>query len=317
MQRKSGWNKTSTLYSLILRQTQHLQFAIIVLGLALPPLAVVPLHLQERIIDEGILHKDTDLIVWLAGAYVLAVVVRSLLKFGVIFFRGWIAEIVSRVLRTAMINAQRKRTSEQARESLGAATSVLAAEVEPLGGFAAEALNTPLIQGGTLLSVFGYMFATEWSLAAIGVVALMLEAIITPILQEKINQLSKQKIQAIRRAEDDVIGASAPVRGETIIKALGEIRLAYYLRLRMNFLKALLKIARNLIDHIADICVIAFGAWLIISGDTELGVIVAFLSALRQVRDPWGELVSFYRRLADAKIKYQLVRSAVSDTPLG
>ena len=31
-------------------------------------------------------------------------------------------------------------------------------EVDPLGEFAAEAINTPLIQGATLVAVIGFMF---------------------------------------------------------------------------------------------------------------------------------------------------------------
>ena len=71
-------------------------------------------------------------------------------------------------------------------------------------------------------------------------------------------------------------------------------------------------IGRNLIDHTADIAVIVMGATLVIRGETEIGVIVAFLSGLREVRGPWGELVSFYRRLADAWVKYALVRRAMN-----
>lgn len=313
VRRVSDWTAGRSLYSLVLRQTLGLQSLIIVLGLALPPLAVLPLHLQERIVDEGIASADFDLVLWLAGLYAAAVGLRSAIKFAVIYLRGWIAEIVARVLRTAMIDAQRHRNAARARESLGAATSVLAAEVEPLGGFSAEALNTPLIQGGTLLGVFGYMFATEAALAVIGLSALGLEAVVTPILQARINRLARRKIEAIRRAEGDVIGATEPAGARLVIASLGEVRESYRLRLRMNVLKATLKIARNLIDHAADIAILCFGAAMVIDGQTEIGVILAFMMALRQIRDPWSELVNFYRRFADARIKYKLVRAAVRD----
>jgi hypothetical protein len=51
---------------------------------------------------------------------------------------------------------------------------------------------------------------------------------------------------------------------------------------------------------------------MVIRGETELGVVVAFLSALRQIQGPWGELLDFYRRLADAQVKYRLVRQAIA-----
>jgi hypothetical protein len=41
-------------------------------------------------------------------------------------------------------------------------------------------------------------------------------------------------------------------------------------------------------------------------------VIVAFLRGLKEIRGPWAELVNFYRRLADARVKYHLVTRAMN-----
>ncbi|MEO1291274.1 MAG: ABC transporter ATP-binding protein [Pseudomonadota bacterium] len=312
MHRTHGWRPSGSLYSLILAQTFRLQILIIVLGLALPPLVVLPLHLQERIIDEAIPAGDIDQLFWYATLFAAAVGLTSAIKFVITFCRGWIAEIVARVLRATLIDAQRSRRPDHAQSALGDVTSVLTAEVDPLGGFAAEALNTPLIQGGTLLGVFGFMLYVEPVLAVIGIVALLAEATITPILQHYINRLTHERITTLRRAGRDMIEAADPEQHEKAVEGLREVRHTYRVRLTMNLLKAALKIARNLIDHAADIAVIVLGALMVIRGETEIGVVVAFLSGLREVRDPWGELVNFYRRLADARVKYRLVARAIS-----
>ncbi|GMG81042.1 hypothetical protein LNKW23_02540 [Paralimibaculum aggregatum] len=315
MQRASSWQRGASLYSLILRQTFPLQGGAVLLGLAIPALAVYPLHLQQQIIDEAIPAGDLALVLTLGGLFLLANVARSALKFSVVYLRGWIAAVVARVLRTALIDAQRRRPEAQARTSLGSVTSVLTGEVQPLGDFAAEAINTPLIQGGTLLGVFGYMLVTDWRLAAIGIASLIAEGVVTPLLQRIINRLTAQRIQTLRKASLDMIDAVDPSHHVLIVHALRLIRQVYTILLRMNFYKALLKVLRNLIDHCADIAIITVGAWLAIRGEIQIGVIVAFLSGLREVRGPWGELVSFYRRLADAGVKYRLLRKAMNGDP--
>lgn len=315
MRRASGWDHDGPLYSLIVRQTFKLQALAILLGLAVPPLVVIPLHIQQRIVDDAVPAGDLELILMLAAAYAAAVVAIGGIKFSIFFVRGWISEIVARILRASLVDAQRRRREAASRKSLGAVTSVLTSEVDPLGGFASEAINTPLIQVGTLLGVFGFMFYTEPALAAIGIVALIVEAIITPILQYYINLLTRKRIKTLRRAGLDMIEATDPLHHSLIIDGLHEIRETYCLRLEMNILKAALKVCRNVINHAADIGVLALGAWMIVNGETQIGVVIAFLSGIREIRSPWSELLNFYRRWADARVKYELVVGAMNDRP--
>lgn len=294
-----------------MRQTARLQTASILLGLLIPPLAVVPLAMQERNIDDAIAAADIRLALVLTAVLGAAVMLGAVLRGVIHYLQGWIVEIVTRVVRISLIAAQRRRPAARAEAELGAVTSVLAAEVEPLGDFAAEAIDTPLIQGGTPVSVFGYMFSTEPRFAAIGVAALLTEALITPVLQHFINLLTAERIVRLRRAGHDIIQAVGPGRRGALVPGLGEIRSSYRLRLRMNALKAALKIARHVIDRAAAAAVLGLGAVMVIRGKTEIGVVVAFLSALRQIQGPWGELLDFYRRLADAQVKYRLVRQAI------
>ncbi len=182
---RSAWARRKTLYSLILGQTIGLQVAVIALGLTLPFLAVIPLDLQATLIDTAIPSGQASEILRVAALYAAVVVVTATIKFFVTYLRGWIQEIVSRTLRVAIIEAQRHRRPPESARRLGAVTSAITAEVEDLGGFASEALNTPLIEGGTLLSLIGFIAYSEPRLAAIGVAALLLQAGLTPLLQNR------------------------------------------------------------------------------------------------------------------------------------
>jgi ABC-type bacteriocin/lantibiotic exporter with double-glycine peptidase domain len=311
------WRGGVSLYSLIARQTARLQAATIALGLLLPPLAVIPLEMQKRIIDDAIPAGDIGAIANLAAVLAGVVLAAALIRGALHYLQGWIVEIVTRILRVSLVSAQRRRPAAEARSELGVVTAVMAAEVEPLGDFAAEAINTPLVQGGTLVSVFGYMFATEPRLAAIGGAALLAEGVLTPLMQERINLLTAERTVRLRRAGLDLIESARPEHHRALVPGLAEVRASYGLRLRMNVLKAALKVARHIIERAAAVAVLAFGAVLVVRGETELGVVVAFLSGLRQVQGPWSELLDFYRRLADARVKYRLVRAAIAGTTPG
>jgi ABC-type bacteriocin/lantibiotic exporter with double-glycine peptidase domain len=302
-----------SLYSLIMRETLVLQGATLAIGLALPALAVFPLFLQKRIIDEAIPAADLSMVAMLGLLYAGVTALRAVIKSIVAYLRGWMAEIVSRILRDTLIDAQRRRGTDHAHRALGPATSVLTAEVEPLGGFAAEAISTPVIAGTTLLAVIGFMLYAEMLLAAIGIAGLLAEAVVTPILQMHINRLTHRRITALRHAGGAMIRAAPPGQRSHVVAILHGVRTNYRLRMQMNLLKALLKAIRNIIERLADVLVLGVGAAMVIRGDATLGVVVAFLAALRELRGPWTELVDFYRRFSDAFIKHRLVVDAIGN----
>ncbi|MEO1470531.1 MAG: hypothetical protein AAFV86_15905, partial [Pseudomonadota bacterium] len=261
--------------------------------------------------DEAIPAGDVHLLGVLAAIYASAMLARAGLKFAIIYLRARTAEIVARCLRHALVDAQRRRPAGEAHRALGVATSVLTTEVEPIGGFAAEALNTPLIQGGTMLGVLGFLAVAEPLLAAIAAAALAVEVVFTPVMQHLINRLTRRRIRALRHAGGAMIAAAETGAHRRLVGTLRDVRIAYALRLRQAVLKGALKVGLNLVDHAADIAVLAVGALMVIEGRIELGVIVAFLAGLREMRGPWSQLIGFYRRLSDTWIKFRLVERAI------
>jgi ABC-type bacteriocin/lantibiotic exporter with double-glycine peptidase domain len=307
MRRTSGWVRGKTVLSLIIPQTYPLQAGVIAFGLALPALAVVLLSLQQQLIDEAIPVGNAAALLAIAAMYGGVALLAGALKFTVTFFRGWIQEIVCRVLRVAVVEAQRHRTAASASRNLGRVTSAITKEVEDIGAFVSEALNTPLIEGGTLLGLMGFLIYSEPQLAAIGIAALVVQGVLTPLMQARINVLTRKRIVTMRRAGLDMIDAASPRHNAMIVPALREIRRGYRLQLRMNMMKAALKVFSNLVMHAATIAVFCFGGLLAIRGEISVGLIFAFLSGLRQIDDQWGVLLDFYRRYTDAVVKYRLI----------
>ena len=51
------------------------------------------------------------------------------------------------------------------------------------------------------------------------------------------------------------------------------------------------------------------------SGKTEVGTVVAFISGLSRMNDPWGALVDYFRELTNVDVKYRMIAAAL-DKPL-
>jgi hypothetical protein len=47
----------------------------------------------------------------------------------------------------------------------------------------------------------------------------------------------------------------------------------------------------------------------------EVGGIVAFISAIGRLNDPWGDLVNYFREVSLTNVKFRLVANAVNRLP--
>ena len=66
--------------------------------------------------------------------------------------------------------------------------SIILAEAEPVGGFVAMSFSEPLMQIGTLLTVFGYMIALEQWIALFSIFLFSVQVLFIPRLQRMINR---------------------------------------------------------------------------------------------------------------------------------
>jgi ABC-type bacteriocin/lantibiotic exporter with double-glycine peptidase domain len=72
----------------------------------------------------------------------------------------------------------------------------------------------------------------------------------------------------------------------------------------MNFLM-------NLTHHAGVVAVLALGGWYALNGRVEIGTVVAFISGLAKINDPWGDVVNWFRDMTVNRVKYRLVREAI------
>ena len=310
-----------SVYRYIFTNSFKQQVLVVLLTLSLLPLAPVPLELQRRILDDAIAQKDTDLLLQLASFYLVALIVASVLKTWMKVQRGIISARIVHSLRSSVYyciytvvppSKLKAESVSDDRVDEGAVVSMLSSEVEKLGGFSGSAISGPLLQIGTLISILGYMFWVEPQVAAIALVLYSPQFFIVPYFQKKLNELSRDKAMKVRElgafivdnAEEDLLSKEPPSLFLRITDQILNIRTRFLMR------KNIMKTMVNMLIALGPFGVIAFGGWLVIHGQLELGVILAFVTGLEKLGGPIRELISEYSQITEAQMRYKMLLAA-------
>jgi len=307
-----------SIYHYILKHTKRRQIVVIALTLAVLPLAPVPLELQRRILDEAIANKDAELLMKLGFFYVGVLVFAAGLKFLMKLQREYIAADLVHSLRKSLfhsiytITPPSRLTKKGDQIDEGAVVSMLTSEVQKLGGFAGSAFSGPLLQVGTLVVVLGYMFWIEPLVAAIALALYSPQFVIVPLAQMRMNNLMKDTALTVRElggfvvdnAEHSLVGREPPSAYLSLTDRI--------LRLRQRFAltKHAMKSINNLLIALGPFGVTVCGGYLVIQGETEIGVILAFVSGLERLGGPIRELIGLYRDVAFARMRYGMLLDA-------
>lgn len=293
------------LYRFVWRNSSRLQYLTCGVALLTLPLTLAPIELQRRIIDDAIGEQALDLLLMLVLIYAGVVLAQQIVKFVYNVMRGRIAEKLCKVMRGRLIGAPLDEDVDD-----GTVVSMLTGEVEPVGGFGGDAYAQVVTEGGVLLTIFAYMLYTEFWLAVIAIVAFLPQALATPLVQDRINEQSAKRIAEIRSIGSDVLEAQEG-NGESEQRARKRTGTIFSIRMLIFKLKFGLKALLNLLDHMADLSVLGAGGYMVIQGQTEVGVVVAFLSGLSQLRSPWRTLVSYFRVSSDAQLRFKLLQERI------
>ena len=301
----------TSVYRYIFQRSKWQQVVVITLTIALLPLAPVPLELQRRLLDDAVANKDLDLLFKLGLFYLAAMLLSAALKFAMRAQRELISANIVRKLRRSVFlaiytNAPKEREDLTNEVNEGAVVSMMGSEVEKLGGFAGSAISGPLFELGTLTVVLGYMFWVEPLVASIALALYSPQLVIVPIFQARMNRLAQTKALKMRELgnmivdtpEDDLLRSEPPQKFNDLVEKILTLRTKFILT------KNVMKTINNLLIALGPFGVISYGGYLVIQGDIEVGVILAFVSGLERLGSPLRELVGSYSQITDARMRY-------------
>jgi ABC-type bacteriocin/lantibiotic exporter with double-glycine peptidase domain len=303
------------LFRYIWQATRSQQIRLCFLTVLIFPLSLAPLELQRRIVNEAIGQGDLDLLLVLAAIYLGVILVHGVLKFVRSFYIGRVIEGVTRSIRDRVVRSGRAAPAEEhGEDEEGARVAVLTVETEKLSGFVAESFAFPLLNAGIFFSTVAYMLWVEPLLAAFSLLVFLPQAVAVPIVQRRINRLAAASTRLVRRLSQIFVAApGATIEEPGLGRFAKGLSRVYDVRMRMVFLKHLLKGFNNFLSQLGPLAILAVGGYLVIQGRSEVGTIVAFLSGFERLVDPARELLGFYRRVSQMRVQYGLVRETIGN----
>ncbi len=317
-----------SIFGFILRHSKKQQVVLLLMIVASYPFYYFSLDLPKTIINEAIsggfadfpktvLGYDLQQINYLLAlcfAFLCLVLVNGGFKYFINVYRGIVGERMLRRLRYILINRVMRFPLLHFRNiSEGEIVSMVSSETEPLGGFAGEAISLPAFQGGMLITALIFMFVQDPILGIAAIVFYPIQGWGIPKLQRRVNLLNKQRVQQVRKLSERV---SEMVAGSAEIHAhdTGQYELADFserlgnifdIRYQVFRKKFFIKFLNNFLAQVTPFFFYSIGGYLVIKGDLSLGALVAVLAAYKDLAPPWKELLNFYQRMEDARIKYQ------------
>lgn len=299
-----------TIMGYVISSTAVHQAGLAALSIAAFSLSAVPLELQRRIVN-GLTHQATfDTIAWLAVAYAGVALAEQLLKLSLNVYRGWVSETTVRRLRELVFSMTLQGHHEAAPEGAGVEIAMVLEEAEPIGGFTGISISEPLLQGGILVSVVGYMLALQPWLAVIGLAFFLPQTVFVPLLQSAINKRARSRI-LVKRDVSGVI-ADHPLATTSALWMLDQARRIFTLNMGIYKLKYSMNLLMNLMHHLSVASAFCVGGWMVLEGHIEVGTVVAVVSGLGKLNDPWGDLVNWWREFSVVDVKYRLFADAAT-----
>jgi ABC-type multidrug transport system fused ATPase/permease subunit len=131
---------------------------------------------------------------------------------------------------------------------------------------------------------------------------LLPQMLFVPPTQRAINRRAAQRIKTLRQVSGGIVDTGIPTKEgiEHVFSLnMGIYKIKYTMNLAMN-------LAMNLMHYLAVAAALGVGGWFAVSGQIDVGTVVAVVSGLGKLNDPWGDLVSWAREWSVDGVKYRL-----------
>lgn len=317
-----------SLYRYILKHSAKRQLVLLALVLVSMPIIYLSLELPKLIVNraiegqdipEMILGVEMDQIRYLfvlCLAFLAAVMVTGLVKYVINVVRGVLGEQVLRHFRASLYQqVLRFPLPSFKRVSQGEIIPMITSETEPLGEFIGDSFSLPIQQCGLLLTYLIFIFIQNvWmGLAAISLYPFQMWFI--PRLQKAVNLLAKQRVRKMRELAGEVgetVAGIGEIHGnDTSRKARSEFNesldVIYHLRFNIFKRKFLIKFINNFLAQLTPFFFYLAGGYFVIVGELSVGALIAVLAANKDLAGPWKELLRYYQRREDVRVKYQQI----------
>jgi len=318
-----------TIYGFILRHSLASQILLLLFTLVSFPFLYYSLVLPKTIMDgaiksgkhfpQHILGFEFDQLAYLmllCAAFLALVFINGAFKYYINTFKGRLGERMLRRFRYQLYQRMLLfPLSYFQKNSSAQIIPMITAECDSLGGFVGEALNTPVFQGGQLLTNIFFMFMQDPILGLAAVALYPVQGYVIPKLQLKVNQLNRRRVRTVRqvadRVQESATGIADILANDTVkLQLTGFAHLLgtiYDIRFEVFQRKFFVKFLNNFLGQLTPFFFLSIGGYLVIRDELSVGALAAVLWAQKDLASPWKELLDFYQLFQDSKIKYEQI----------
>ncbi|MEQ9695566.1 ABC transporter transmembrane domain-containing protein [Shimia sp. SDUM112013] len=298
------------LYAAIWKVSGRQQILLILISMAIAALAAVPLNYQKDIINgltDG--NIDKSVLLWMCAGMMGAILLSLTLK--------WISGYLSNTLGEDVIRRIRNRIvsgflDHPVPGGSGAVATMVSAEAEDLGKFTGSAFSEPVMQLGTLVSVIGFIVATQPGLGVIALCMIVPQVVVVLFTQRRVNALISERVHILRGATSEISNEHIAEAAEQIGRDFDRI---YETRKSLFKWKLSTKFILSSVNGAGTVAVLLLGGGLVLTGKTDVGTVVAATMGLGRLQAPTAFLIAFYRQVSATRVKYELLRDAAGVDP--
>ncbi|MEL6218045.1 MAG: ABC transporter ATP-binding protein [Pseudomonadota bacterium] len=308
----------TSVFRFVLRFSPRQQGALMLAGLLSMPVLYATLELPKIIINNAIESghfpierfgqtlSQFEFLFALCALYLIAILVNGAIKFGINVYKGRVGERLLRRLRLTIFRRWRHGAGAQERSQV---IPIIAQEVEPIGGFASDAVALPVFQGGTFATILFFMFMQDPVLGAAALTMLPLQLYLIPKLQRRVNRLARRRVKEIRTLSGR-LGQQSSQRSlnpNSVRQVGSSLRRIEDTRRQIHRAKFFMKALNNFLTALTPFFFYSIGGYLVIEERLTLGALVAVLAAYKDFSAPLRELFRYYQTIEDVRIRYDEV----------
>lgn len=320
----------SGIYGYILRHSRRDQITLILLSLAALPSLYYSFELPKLIVNEalsatsgfpkqwwGLELERVSYLFTLCGIFLALVLINAAFKFFTSTYRYRVGDRLLRRLRYELVERLlRFPVGEFRNQSSGRVVSMVAAETSPLGFFMSEAFTVPTVAAGTLFTVLLFIFMQDWVMGFAALALYPVQIYLVPKIQQRVNDLQRRESLAIRGVSDNVsqiISNATEIHGHDtsqfeLARVTRRLQTIFDLRVKIATSRYTVNVLNQFFSQLTPFFFLSIGGYLVIQGDITLGSLVAVLAAHKDMYSPWKDLIDYYQKAEDARVKYGQLR---------
>jgi len=313
------------IFQFILRFSLREQVMLVLMSLSALPFLYLTLELPKIIVNDaiggtnfprhmlGLEFGQVPFLLVLCGVFLVLVLISGVLKYFTSTFRYRVGDRLLRRLRYDLIERLLRFPSGEFRTmSSEQVVSMITAETSSLGYFFAEAFAVPAVALGTLATIVLFMFMQNWMMGVAAIAMYPVQIYLIPKIQRRINALQRQEVRAMRDISQrigDVVSGVNEIHGHDtsqyeladFSQRLGTV---FGFRVKMSSKRYIANVLNQVCSQLTPFLFLSIGGYLVIVGRLSLGSLVAVLAAYKDMYSPWKDLIDYYQKSEDARVRY-------------